>query len=101
MHRTERLTGVRWSAAVAYTLSAMGRRVDVDELVDARDVARILGLTYRNTVSEYQTLYEDMPRPVVNLGPGRPMLWLRSEVERWHAKRVARGGTRRPRRTTR
>lgn len=78
---------------------SMGRRVDVDNLIDARDVAAILGLAHRNTVSEYQALYEDMPRPVVNLGSGRPMLWLRSEIERWHAARVARGRTRQARRT--
>jgi len=61
----------------------MGRLVDVDDLVDARDVAAILGLAHRNTVSEYQGLYADMPRPVIDLGRGRPKLWLRSEVTRW------------------
>jgi hypothetical protein len=70
-------------AASVCKLTAMGRRVDVDELVDARDVAGILGLTHRNTVSEYQTLYDDMPRPVIDLGRGRPKLWLRHEIERW------------------
>jgi glutathione-regulated potassium-efflux system ancillary protein KefG len=24
-----------------------------------------------------------MPRPVLDLGPGRPRLWLRPQVERW------------------
>lgn len=72
----------------------MGRRVNVDELVDAQDVASILGLAHRNTVSEYLTKYNDMPRPVINLGRGRPMLWLRPEIERWAAKREARGQTR-------
>jgi len=59
----------------------------VDDLIDARDVAEILGLAHRNTVSEYQARYPDMPRPVVNLGRGRPMLWLRPEIERWAAGR--------------
>jgi glutathione-regulated potassium-efflux system ancillary protein KefG len=72
----------------------MGRKVDVDDLIDAQDVARILGLSHRNTVSEYQGRYEDMPRPVIKLGRGRPMLWLRPEIERWHAKLVAEGRTR-------
>jgi predicted DNA-binding transcriptional regulator AlpA len=77
----------------------MPRKVIVDELIDARDVAKILGLAHRNTVSEYQARYEDMPRPVVNLGRGRPMLWLRPEVERWAAGRQRRavGRGRRPR----
>jgi hypothetical protein len=73
---------------------AMGQRVDVDNLIDAHGVARILGLAYRNTVSEYQGKYADMPRPVVDLGRGRPKLWLRPEIERWHADQVARGRTR-------
>ena len=80
--------------------AAMGRRVDIDDLVDTHDVADILGLTHRNTVSEYLTKYKDMPRPVINLGRGRPMLWLRPEIERWASKRAARGQTRpRPQRS--
>jgi predicted DNA-binding transcriptional regulator AlpA len=76
----------------------MPRRVIVDDLIDARDVAEILGLAHRNTVSEYQARYPEMPRPVVNLGRGRPMLWLRPEVERWAAGRQRRptGPGRRP-----
>jgi predicted DNA-binding transcriptional regulator AlpA len=75
----------------------MGRRVDVDDLIDTREVARILGLAHRNTVSEYQARYDDMPRPVVNLGAGRSKLWVRTEIERWHAQQAAQGRTR-PRR---
>lgn len=62
--------------------------VDTDDLIDARVVAEILGLKHRNTVSEYQARYSDMPRPVVDLGRGRPRLWLRPDVERWAAKRA-------------
>lgn len=75
-------------------LMFMPRRVLVADLIDARDVAEILGLSHRNTVSQYQSRYPDMPRPVVNLGPGRPMLWLRPQIERWHTKTVAEGRTR-------
>ncbi len=77
----------------------MGQRVDVDELIDARDVAEILGLAHRNTVSEYQALYDDMPRPVVNLGRGRPMLWLRPAIEQWALHYRASGDGRRRRRS--
>jgi hypothetical protein len=76
----------------------MGRRVDVDDLIDTLTVAKILGLAHRNTVSEYQGRYDDMPRPVVELGGGRLKLWLRPEMERWaahHQKRAA--GRGRPR----
>jgi glutathione-regulated potassium-efflux system ancillary protein KefG len=75
----------------------MGQKVDVDDLVDTQAVADILGLAHRNTVSEYQTKYGDMPRPVVDLGRGRSRLWLRPEVERWHARQVAAGRTRKKR----
>jgi predicted DNA-binding transcriptional regulator AlpA len=61
----------------------MGRKVDVDELIDTQEVAKILGLAHRNTVSEYQARYPDMPRPVVVRRVGRLKLWLRPEVERW------------------
>ena len=50
---------------------------------------------------EYQARYEDMPRPVVDLGSGRSKLWLRSEAERWAAlHRERAGGRGRPRRNT-
>lgn len=72
----------------------MGRKVDVDDLVDTHGVAHILGLAHRNTVSEYQVKYDTMPRPVIDLGRGRSRLWLRQEIERWHAGQVAAGRTR-------
>ena len=63
--------------------------------------AHILGLAHRNTVSEYQARYEDMPRPVVDLGGGRSKLWLGPEVEQWAAvHRERAGGRGRPRRIT-
>jgi hypothetical protein len=72
----------------------MPRRVPLDDLIDAHDVAEIIGLAHRNTVSQYQRRYPDMPRPVLNLGPGRPCLWLRPQVERWYERQVERGRTR-------
>jgi glutathione-regulated potassium-efflux system ancillary protein KefG len=54
-----------------------------EDLVDAQGVAALLGLAQRNTISAYQRRYPDMPRPVVNLGPKRTRLWLRSEIEAW------------------
>lgn len=61
----------------------MGRRIDIDDLIDAAEVADLLGLTHRNTVSVYQKRYPDMPRPVLDFGGGRCKLWLRSEVVQW------------------
>jgi glutathione-regulated potassium-efflux system ancillary protein KefG len=73
----------------------------VEDLIDAHGVAEILGLAQRNTVSQYQARYPDMPRPIVNLGPGRPMLWLRPEIERWHTETAAEGRTQLGRRPSR
>jgi predicted DNA-binding transcriptional regulator AlpA len=75
----------------------MGRKVDVDDLLDANGVAEILGLAHRNTVSVYQHRYDDMPRPVREFGDRRTKLWLRTEVERWAAKQAAEGRSRRKR----
>ena len=68
----------------------MGRRVDVDDLIDSATVAEMLGLAQLNTVSGYQRRYPEMPRPVVDMGSGRCKLWLRTEIERW--SRTRRGG---------
>ncbi len=76
----------------------MGRKVDVDELLDANGVAEILGLSHRNTVSVYQHRYDDMPRPVREFGDRRVKLWVRPEIEQWAAKLVAEGRARRKRR---
>lgn len=65
--------------------------VDTAELVDAQGIAEMLGLSHRNTVSTYQRRYPDMPRPVVDLGKGRPRLWLRGDIALWaerHSRRV-------------
>lgn len=61
----------------------MSPTVKTEDLIDAAEVARILGLRYRNTVSEYLRRYSSMPRPVIDLGPRRPRLWLRPEIGRW------------------
>jgi len=65
-------------------------KVDTLDLIDAREVAEILGLSHTNSVSTYQHRYDDMPRPVLDLGRGRPRLWLRSEVLDWVDRRAAR-----------
>ena len=73
----------------------MSPRVDTEDLIDAQGVADVLDLSHRNTVSQYQRRYADMPRPVVDLGEGRVKLWLRPQIERWAAEQAASGRTRR------
>jgi predicted DNA-binding transcriptional regulator AlpA len=79
----------------------MSPRVSTEDLIDAQMVADILGLSHRNSVSLYQRRYDDMPRPVVDLGDGRVKLWLRSEIERWAEAQETGGRTRPNRRATR
>jgi glutathione-regulated potassium-efflux system ancillary protein KefG len=64
--------------------------VNTDELCDAHEVAEILGLGHATSVHGYQRRYADMPRPVLSLGRGRIQLWLRPEIEKWHARRPGR-----------
>lgn len=64
--------------------------IRTEDLIDARGVAEILGLAQPNSVSLYQRRYLDMPRPVVDLGPKRPFLWLRPEIVRWAEGRRSR-----------
>lgn len=57
--------------------------VETTDLIDARRVAELLGLSHPNSVSTYQHRYPDMPRPVVDLGEGRCKLWLEAEIRIW------------------
>jgi glutathione-regulated potassium-efflux system ancillary protein KefG len=61
--------------------------VRTEDLIDAHEVAEILGLAQRNSVSTYQRRYADMPRPVVERGRGRTRLWLRDDIEQWASRR--------------
>ena len=65
----------------------MTPRINTEDLVDALEVSRILGLSHRNAVNTYLRRYPDMPRPVIDLGPRRPRLWLRPAIEEWAATR--------------
>ncbi len=61
--------------------------VNTEELIDARGLAELIGLSHPNSVSLYQRRYPDMPRPVIDLGRGRPRLWRRPDIELWLADR--------------
>jgi predicted DNA-binding transcriptional regulator AlpA len=65
----------------------MSPAYDPVDLVDAQTVAEMLGLSARSAVSVYRSRYDDFPAPVIDMGKGRPMLWLRSDVEAWAAQR--------------
>ena len=65
----------------------MAPTVDTGDLIDAHEVAELLGLGHYQSVTTYQRRYPDMPKPVVAKGPGRPRLWLRSQIVDWDHQR--------------
>ena len=61
----------------------MPAKIDPAQLVDSHTVADMLKLSSRGAVSVYRKRYNDFPEPVVDMGAGRCMLWLRADIERW------------------
>jgi len=55
--------------------------VDLADLLDATEVAALLGLSHRNSVSVYRKRHADFPEPVV--AKSRCLLWRRVDVETW------------------
>ena len=65
----------------------MGRLVDLDDLVDVGDVAELLGLAHKNSVTTYMRRYPDFPPPAIEFAEGKCRAWHRDDVEAWRAKR--------------
>ncbi len=63
--------------------AGMANRVDPADLIDAQAVAEVLGLSQRSSVATYRKRYSDFPAPVVDMGAGRCLLWLRDDVKNW------------------
>lgn len=76
---------------MATTVVVMGRKVDVDDLIDTLGVAELIGLSHRNSVRVYRSRYADFPAPVVELSGGRYPLWVRQDVEAWAKSRARHG----------
>jgi glutathione-regulated potassium-efflux system ancillary protein KefG len=66
----------------------VGRKIDVDDLIDSAGVAELLGLGNATSVSVYQARYPDMPRPLLHGRNGRCNYWSRTDIERWARTRV-------------
>lgn len=60
-----------------------------ENLIDAHEVAEILGLSGPRAVSVYSARYVDMPKPVIDRGEKRAKLWWRPDVIAWRASRNA------------
>ena len=65
----------------------MGRLIDPDDLLDVGEVAELLGLAQKNSVTTYMRRYEDFPAPVIEFANGKCRAWLREDIEAWHAHR--------------
>ena len=62
--------------------------VDPADLVDARIIAELLGLSSPRAISVYRARYPDFPAPAVDMGAGRCLLWLRADIEQWNRARA-------------
>lgn len=80
-------SSVAWRAT---TVDVVARLVDLDDLIDATDVAALIGLSGPGGVPTYRARYEDFPAPVWGSRGGRCQLWLRSDVLTW-ARETGRG----------
>ena len=65
----------------------MGRRVDLDDLVGAAEIAARLGVARTQVVHVWRKRHADFPEPVTVLS--QTLVWLWPEVEAW-AKRTGR-----------
>ncbi len=63
------------------TVDRMGRRIDVDHLVGAAEIAQRLGVKRPQVVHEWRRRYDVFPQPVATLQ--QAMVWNWPEVERW------------------
>lgn len=66
--------------------------MDPQDLVDAAEVAELLGLRHRNSVSTYMRRYQDFPRPLVERGARRGRFWARADVQQWAARHPGKRG---------
>ena len=60
---------------------------DFADLLDAAEVAAMLGLSSRRAVSVYRSRYEDFPGPAVE--KGSCLLWRRADIEAWRDGRAS------------
>lgn len=61
----------------------MPKLVDLEELIDAADVAEIVGVAHPTSIGIYRKRYDDFPAPIWASRGGRCQLWLRPDVEAW------------------
>ncbi|MGI8753589.1 MAG: helix-turn-helix transcriptional regulator [Acidimicrobiales bacterium] len=55
--------------------------MNTEDLLDAGEVAHLLGLSSRTAVSVYRSRYPDFPVPIVDKGYAK--LWKRKDIQAW------------------
>lgn len=58
-------------------------KIDPADLLDAGEVAELLGLARRQAISTYRSRYADFPPPVIDKNSGKCALWRRQDIEAW------------------
>ena len=71
-------------------LGIMGRKVDLDDLIDVGEVAELLGLAHKNSVTTYLRRYGDFPKPAIEFADGKCRAWVREDVQVWVSERGSR-----------
>jgi len=62
----------------------MGRKVDLDDLVDSIGIAERLGFSHTTSVQMLRRRHPDFPEPLITFG--RVRVWSWTEVESWAKK---------------
>ena len=56
-------------------------KIDPTDLINAAEVAELLGLAHRQAIATYRSRYPDFPQPTIT--KGTCVLWDRRSIERW------------------
>ena len=62
----------------------MGKKVDVDDLVGAAEIAERLGIKRPHLIHDWRRRHAEFPQPVVELKG--TLIWLWPEVEQWASR---------------
>jgi len=62
----------------------MSRRVDVDQLVGAAEIAERLGVSNSQVIHVWRGRHSDFPEPITRLKTA--MIWYWPDVEKWAMK---------------
>ena len=63
------------------SIAVMGRRVDVDQLVGAAEIAERLGVSNSQVIHVWRGRHHDFPEPITRLKTA--MIWYWPDVEKW------------------